>query len=224
VNSDYQYPRDWKMQTWKQYCGLGRGAGKYRSGTGHHGYMTWNSAHFCAQEIFDTYRVFGDPVAEDAVRTIGHWCMAYVEFREKGMGLVAGTRADGLPFHNLCEKPFMMCQVIDGLRSYYLLTANERTLDQITGMLDFILDEGTIEKDGYIYGWTYAIELKKPREADRFPKLILPKLKNRKELGRKKRYKRKTSYTHLSPKFAWAHKYTGIPEYRIVIDSIDGNG
>ncbi|MHC4917297.1 MAG: hypothetical protein ACYTGB_17605, partial [Planctomycetota bacterium] len=79
-----------------------------------------------------------------------------------------------------------------------------------------------IEKDGYLYGWTYAIEIKKPSEADRFARLILPKVKARKELGRKERYKRKTSYTHLSPKFAWAHKYTGIPEYRIAVDNIDG--
>jgi len=101
---DYQYPRDVKKLTHAQYCGLAREAGKYRPGTWHHGYMTWNDAHFCCQEVFDNWRLFGDPLALDALTTIGRWCQAYVDFREAHPDqLIAGTRADGLPLHNLCE-------------------------------------------------------------------------------------------------------------------------
>ena len=101
---DYQYPRDVEKLTHAQYCGLAREPGKYRPGTWHHGYMTWNDAHFCCQEVFDNWRLFGDPLALDALTTIGRWCQAYVDFREAHPDqLIAGTRADGLPLHNLCE-------------------------------------------------------------------------------------------------------------------------
>ena len=101
---DYQYPRDVEKLTHAQYCGLARKAGTYRPGTWHHGYMTWNDAHFCCQEVFDNWRLFADPLALDALTTIGRWCQAYVDFREAHPDqLIAGTRADGLPLHNLCE-------------------------------------------------------------------------------------------------------------------------
>jgi len=100
---DYQYPRDVKKLTHAQYCGLARDAGEYRPGTWQYGYKTWNAAHFCCQEVFDAWRIFGDPLALEALTTIGRWSQAWVDFRENGGGLIAGTRADGLPLHNLAE-------------------------------------------------------------------------------------------------------------------------
>ena len=264
---DYQYPRDVKKLSHAQYCGLARDAGKYRPGTARYGYCTWNDSHFCCQEVFDAWRIWGDPLALDALTTIGRWCQAWVDFREGGGGLIAGTRADGLPFHNMAEayritgdesmrksldrmadvswkqvnkargnygvmdsweggndkvdKPFMMCQVIQGLRAHYELTGSERTLDQISGMLDFILDEATMEPaDGYIYGWNYVVKLAEPGKPDRFPASIMPALA-RKGPDSPERRKRGGSYQHLAPTFAWAHRYTGDAGYRAVIDSLD---
>ncbi|MCX7591710.1 MAG: hypothetical protein N2255_08790, partial [Kiritimatiellae bacterium] len=194
---DYQYPRDAKKLTHAQYCGLVRDPGRYLTNTWHHGFMSWNDAHFCCQEIFDNWRLVGDPLALDAIGTIGRWCQAYVDFREGGGGLVAGTRADGLPLHNLCEayrilgdesmrksidrfadicwkqvdkergnygvmdsweggkekceKPFMMAQVMQGLRGHYEITGSERTADQIYGMADFILNESSMGPWGFNY-------------------------------------------------------------------------
>ncbi|HOX06936.1 MAG TPA: hypothetical protein PK280_11080 [Planctomycetota bacterium] len=263
---DYQYPRDVKKLTHAQYCGLARGAGKYREGTGHYGFMTWNDSHFCCQEVFDAWRIWGDPLALDAVTTIGRWCQAWVDFREGGGDLIAGTRADGLPFHNMAEawritgeepmrksldrmadvswkqvnkergnygvmgsweggndkvdKPFMMCQVIQGLRAHYEVAASERTLDQITGMLDFILDEATMDPaDGYTYGWNYVVKLDEPGKPDRFRAQIMPALEKKTDSA--ERRKRGGSYQHLAPTFAWAHRWTGDAAYRAVIDSLD---
>jgi hypothetical protein len=264
---DYQYPRDVKKLSHAQYCGLARGAGQYRPGTAHYGYNTWNDSHFCCQEIFDAWRIWGDPLALDAIGTIGRWCQAWVDFREGGGDLIAGTRADGLPFHNMVEawrilgdasmrnsldrmadvswkqvnkgrgnygvmdsweggkdkvdKPFMMCQVIQGLRAHYEVTANERTLDQITGMLDFILDEATADPaDGWLYGWNYVVKLDDPGKPNRFPDMILPALAN-KGANTPERNKRSASYNHLAPTFAWGHRYTGDICYRAAIDSLD---
>jgi hypothetical protein len=249
---EYQYPRDIKMFTHAQYCGTARKTGSYRPGTGHHGYKTWNDAHFVCDEIFDGWRLLGDPVAGEGLKGVAVYSMAWVDFRENGGGLVAGTRADGLPFFNLCEsyritgdekmlevmrrmadvswkqvnkhrgnygvmksweggqdrceKPFMMCQVVKGLRAYYQLTADERALDQILGMLDFILQEATIGDRG----WTYVVKLD-PGAQEPYRKTSLQKA----------REKKATSYTHLSPYFAWLHKHTGEPRFRQVIDGID---
>jgi hypothetical protein len=249
---DYRYPRDAEMLTHRQYCGLGRDAGSYRPETAHHGYMAWNHAHFCCQELFDAWRLRGDPVARGAIAGVAAYCMSYVDFRESGGPLVAGTRADGLPLYNLCEayrltgdremldvlhrfadvcfdqvdktrgnygvmeswegakerceKPFMMCQVVKGLEAYYELTEDKRTLDQILGMMDFILDEATVAERG----WTYVVKLD-PGKQQPYRKATLAELRN----------KNATSYTHLAPHFAWLYRFTGEPRFRRVIDQID---
>jgi hypothetical protein len=251
---DYQYPRDVAKLTHAQYCGLAREPGTYRPGTWHHGYMTWNDAHFCCQEVFDSWRLFGDPLALDAIVTIGRWCQAYVDFREAHPDqLIAGTRADGLPLHNLCEayrilgdesmrqsldrfaevcwrqvdkergnygvmdsweggqdkceKPFMMAQVIQGLRSYWELTGSERTADQIYGMADFILDESSLGP----WGFNYVI-------------LIDPE-KNRSFQAAKRaeadRDGQHVSYGHLAWVLAWVHRNFGDPRFRAMIDGIN---
>lgn len=251
---DYRYPRDVKKLTHAQYCGLAREAGKYRPGTWHHGYMTWNDAHFCCQEVFDNWRLFGDPLALDALTTIGRWCQAYVDFREDHPDqLIAGTRADGLPLYNLCEayrilgdesmrqslerfaevcwrqvdkergnygvmdsweggqdqceKPFMMAQVIQGLRSYWELTGSERTADQIYGMADFILEESSLGQWGFNYvvlidpEKNHAFRAAKYAEADRDAKHV--------------------SYGHLAWVLAWVHDRYGDQRFRTMIDEIN---
>lgn len=253
---DYQYPRDIKKLTHAQYCGLARDSGKYRPGTWHHGYMTWNDAHFCCQEVFDNWRLFGDPLALDAVTTIGRWCQAYVDFREAHPDqLIAGTRADGLPLHNLCEayrvlgdesmagsqerfaevcwkqvhkergnygvmdsweggkdrceKPFMMAQVMKGLRSYWELTGSVRAADQIHGMTDFILEESSLGPWGFNYVVLIDAEKNKVfRAAKR---------------AEAERDGKNTSYGHLSWVFAWVHHHFGDERFRAMIDGIDPN-
>ena len=191
---DYQYPRDANAISVKQYCTAARPAGKYLPDTGHHGFKPWNMAHFTCQELFDDYRLFGDPLALEAIRDVATYQQFYVDHRKRGGGLVAGTRSDGLPLKNLAEayritgderifeslrslaivswkqvdkkrgnygvmkiwesgkesveKPFMMSQVMDGLKEYYDLTHDERAADQMLGMTNFILRESFCGPDG----------------------------------------------------------------------------
>ena len=251
---DYQYPRDVDKLTHAQYCGLAREPGKYRPGTWHHGYRTWNDAHFCCQEAFDNWRLFGDPLALDALTTIGRWCQAYVDFREAHPDrLIAGTRADGLPLYNLCEayrilgdesmrksldrfaevcwrqvnkergnygvmdsweggkqrceKPFMMAQVIQGLRSYWELTGSERTADQIYGMADFILEESSLGQWGFNYvalidpEKNKAFRAAKRAEADKDGKHV--------------------SYGQLAWVLAWVYRHYGDQRFRTMIDGMN---
>ncbi len=98
---DYKYPRDKGLIRWG-YCSPPRKTGTYRPGTWHHGYMAWNNQHFCAQEVFDGWRLFGDPLALEAARDIGIFTRFYVDWR-KGGGRIGETRVDALPLTNICE-------------------------------------------------------------------------------------------------------------------------
>lgn len=194
---DYQYPRDRDVFSVKQYCTVARPAGQYRAYTGHHGFKPWNMAHFTCQELFDAWRLFGDPLALEAIQDITVYQQFYADHRKAGGGAVAGTRSDGLPLKNMCEayritgdpqilksletlvsvawrqvnkargnygvmptwekgkepveKPFMMSQVMDGLREYYDLTHDEGTADLLLGMTDFILRESYCGSAGFTY-------------------------------------------------------------------------
>jgi len=253
---DYRYPRDVKKLTHAQYCGLARDAGKYRPGTWHHGYMTWNDSHFCCQEVFDDWRLFGDPLALEALAVIGRWCQAYVDFREGGGGLVAGTRADGLPLHNLCEawrilgdesmrrsldrfadvcwkqvdkergnygvmaeweggkdpceKPFMMAQVMKGLRGYYEVTGSERAADQIYGMTDFILGESAIGP----WGFKYVVMIDPEKNWSHLASSLEAAEKDGKHV----------SYGDLAWVLAWVHRRYGDERFRKMIDGINPKG
>ncbi|MGQ9662466.1 MAG: hypothetical protein ACUVWX_09050 [Kiritimatiellia bacterium] len=250
---EYQYPRDAKKLTHAQYCGLVRDPGPYRTNTWHHGFMSWNAAHFCCQEIFDNWRLVGDPLALDAIGMIGRWCQAYVDFREGGGGLVAGTRADGLPLHNLCEayrilgdesmrhsidrfaevcwkqvdkdrgnygvmdsweggrdkceKPFMMAQVIQGLRAHYEITGSERTADQIYGMADFILNESSLGP----WGFNYVVMIDPVSNKTFLARKTAEAAKDGKNL----------SYGNLAWVMAWVHRHFGDDRFRTVIDGLD---
>lgn len=251
---DYQYPRDVNKLTHDQYCGLARPEGSYRPGTVHHGYKSWNDSHFVCQEVFDNWRLRGDPLALDALTTIGHWCQAYVDFREANPGkLIAGTRADGLPFYNLCEayrvlgdesmrhsmdrfaavcwkqvdkrrgnygvmdlweggkdrceKPFMMSQVIQGLRGYYELTGDPRTADQIYGMVDFIVQESSMGPWGFNY-----VVLTDPGKN---PPFLAEKRAAAEANGKN------ISYGQIAWAEAWAYRHFGDERFRAAIDGIN---
>jgi hypothetical protein len=106
-----------------------------------------------------------------------------------------------------CEKPFMMAQVIQGLRSYWELTGSERTADQIYGMADFILDESSLGQWGFNYvvlidpEKNRSFQAAKRAEADRDGKHV--------------------SYGHLAWVLAWVHRNFGDQRFRAMIDGIN---
>ena len=59
------------------------------------------------------------------------------------------------------EKPFMMGQVMDGLREYWKLTGCARTRDLVLGMHDFIQAEALVvdPETGAAYAHTYVVKL-----------------------------------------------------------------
>ncbi len=252
---NYRYPRDRDMLVHTHYCTAARDVGSYRPGTAHHGYTPWNHAHFTCEELFDAWRLFGDPLALDAIEKVGAYCQSYVDFRE-GAGkdtLVAGTRADGLPYKNLCEvfritgdesmlrslerfadvvwrqvdkkrgnygvmdkweggserveKPFMMKQVMDGMKHYYTLTGDERTLDQLIGMHDFIRREAWIGR----WGFTYVVKMD-PGRAEPY---------RRQQFAKFDAEKKHVRYGHIGPSFSWLYRHTGVKRFREVADSLD---
>ena len=98
---DYRFPRD-KGLIRGGYCSPPRGTGKYRPGTRHHGYCAWNNHHFCCRELFDGWRLLGDPLALDALTKVGTYTQFHVAYRAAGGG-IGETRVDALPMSNLCE-------------------------------------------------------------------------------------------------------------------------
>ena len=245
---DYRYPRDAKLLTHAQYCSTVRSPGKYREKTGHHGYMAWNAAHFLCKELFDGWRLFGDPLAREAARDIATYLQFYVDFRKAGGKLVAGTRADGHPLGLLCEayrifgdeslkasameladvsfkqvdkrrgnygvmanweggrgephdKPFMMGQVMNGLKHCYRLTHDERIADQIIGMTDFILAEAHLGP----WGYTYVVKLADADKHAAFRQEVIDAVKKKPGAFR----------MQLDPKLViFAYEQTGEAKYR----------
>jgi hypothetical protein len=98
---DYQYPRDSKLMK-IGYCSPARKAGKYRAGTGHHGYMPWNNQHFMAADLYDGWRLFGDPLALDSLRDVATYQMFYFDRRNAG-GRIPESRLDALPLTTIAH-------------------------------------------------------------------------------------------------------------------------
>ena len=94
---DYQYPRDAKMLKIGYCSPARRSGGRYRSGTAHHGYMPWNNQHWLCDEIPDAWRLFGDPLAYDAMKDMATYIRFYFDRRNSGKEGIGETRVDALP-------------------------------------------------------------------------------------------------------------------------------
>jgi len=154
--------------------------------------------------LCEAYRAFGDPGVLQSAGRLADVAWKQVD-KQRGNYGVMDKWEHG---EEQIDKPFMVCQVVAGLRAYYDLTTDERTLDQVTGMLDFILDEATVGDRG----WTYVVKLAPGKQAP-----------YRAETLEQLRQTNGTSYTDLAQHFAWAHRFTGEMRYRRAIDAIDPN-
>ncbi|MFW6107061.1 MAG: hypothetical protein ACOC8A_00070 [bacterium] len=97
---DYSYPEDRGVID-PGYMQPPRQTGRYRKGTKHHGYRAWNTQHFCIPELFDGWRIFGDPVAYDAIEKVGVYHRFLVDEREEAR--ISNPRVSALPMQNLTE-------------------------------------------------------------------------------------------------------------------------
>ena len=93
---DYRYPRDAEMLK-IGYCSPARKPGTYVPGTTHHGYMPWNNQHWKCAEIPDAWRLFGDPLAYDALQDMATYIRFYFDRRNSGQESINETRVDALP-------------------------------------------------------------------------------------------------------------------------------
>lgn len=98
----YNYPGDSRILRSKTYCNPARDPGTYSSDSGHHGYYIWNPEHWAAQELYHGWRLFGDPLALDAIQKMGVYLQFYVDYRIT-KGNAGETRWDALPMTNLSE-------------------------------------------------------------------------------------------------------------------------
>ncbi len=100
---DYEYPRDVDLLG-PGYCSPprpGGKTGKYRSGTAHHGYMAWNPQHFMCTEIYDGWRLFGDPLAYDAIGDLSVYLRGFLSKRVSKKKRAVSSRIDALPVTTL---------------------------------------------------------------------------------------------------------------------------
>jgi hypothetical protein len=132
---------------WRQ-----RNPGKLVAGTRADGHPFTN--------LVECYRVLGGEGLRQSMRDMAEVCWKQVN-KQRGNYGVMGRWEGG---REKVEKPFMMSQVIDGIRAYWQVTHDERALDQILGMIDFILDEALLEDEQGTYGYTYVVKLGKPEE------------------------------------------------------------
>jgi len=99
---DYEYPGSkGAIKVPAGYLAPPRATGSYRPGTAHHAFKAWNNAHFMCDELFDAWRLLGDPLALEATRKVGVYMQLYADHRQS-----RGTnqaRNDSMPFHNLCH-------------------------------------------------------------------------------------------------------------------------
>ncbi len=100
---DFQFPRDKGMLRGSYCCPVRRPCGKYRQLSGHHGYMSWNPQHFTCRELHDSWRLFGDPLALDAVHKTARYLQFYFEGRKPNPKGLGETRCDARPMTVVCE-------------------------------------------------------------------------------------------------------------------------
>ncbi len=91
---DYAYPRDEGELRMRCYCCAFRARGQYPQNMRFHGYQPWNKEHWTISEVFDGWRIFGDPLAYDAIQKIGEYLQFWSDYRKtNGIG---ETRVDSL--------------------------------------------------------------------------------------------------------------------------------
>ncbi|MFC1609889.1 hypothetical protein ACFL6C_02935 [Myxococcota bacterium] len=183
----YSFPEDEGLLRSNTYCSPVRDTGEYSSVSDHHGYKIWNPQHWTAREIFDAYRLFGDPLAYDAVEKTGVYMQFWVQRRQTTP--IGETRQDALPQNVLAEayrvtgdpsllaslndyldvmwgtinkergyyvpnvrrfapmgadKSFMLAFLAEGLEQTYSLTGDQRAVDMITGITDYVMAEAYV--------------------------------------------------------------------------------
>ncbi len=98
---DYAYPRDEGELRMRCYCCPLRERGQYPENMKFHGYQPWNQEHWTISEIFDGWRIFGDPLAYDAIEKIGEYLQFWSDYRKtNGIG---ETRVDALAQNAFAE-------------------------------------------------------------------------------------------------------------------------
>ena len=99
---DYQYPRDEKMLK-IGYCQPARKPGDYRNDSEHHGYMPWNNQHWMCDEIPDSWRLFGDPLAYDSLKDMSTYIRFYFDRRNIGKQTIGESRLDAMPMEVIAD-------------------------------------------------------------------------------------------------------------------------
>lgn len=128
----YRFPEDAFLLRPNCYGCTLRETGSYTELSEHHGLMPWNMQHLTCLELYDGYRLFGDPLAFDAIDKLASWVQAWVHRRSEKTG--GESRLDALPQNVLVDS--------------YRLLERPSILDSISNYIDFIWI--TINKDrGY---------------------------------------------------------------------------
>jgi hypothetical protein len=131
---DYQFPADSGVMSPVTYTNPARPKGTYTAVSDHHSYMPWNPQHWTSWELFDSWRLFGDPLAYDAIQQMGTYLQFWVEHR-KTHG-INESRLDSLPMSTLCEA--------------YRITENQSILKSMQDYLDIIWSTINKERGYYV--------------------------------------------------------------------------
>ncbi|MCP4671239.1 MAG: hypothetical protein GY857_08025 [Desulfobacula sp.] len=266
---EYSYPNDKGLLRAIAYARPLRDHGKYTPGSDHHGYMPWNQQHWMASELFDGWRLFGDPLSYDAIQKSGIFLLHWIDFRRKNP--IKSSRLDALPQNVLAEiyrvtndplvkqalkaylniiwehinkergyyapyvtnkmpegyeKSFMLGYLAEGLYENYKIIHDERALDMITGMTDYVIRESYINPCyAVLYETPINLDLLKNKreEAKISPTAVCDCSSFEKENAKKKDCYRFRDQRILSLA-ALSYILTGDPEYKKIFDSVIEGG
>jgi len=138
------------------------------------GYVAWRQEHpghlvagtradgHPFTNLVEGYRVLGREDLLESMHDMAEVSWKQINKQRGNYGVMASWEGG----KDRCEKPFMMAQVMEGLREYWDITHSERTADQIYGMADFILTESAIGQWGYKYVVMIDPEANKKHLAD----------------------------------------------------------
>ncbi|MBN1546060.1 MAG: hypothetical protein JW902_05300 [Syntrophaceae bacterium] len=114
----YAFPDDAGVLKPKTYCTSAREQTKNQHPALDHGYRPWNPEHWNAAELYDGWRLYGDPLAYDAIQKMSAYLQFFVEYRKTHPP--GETRWDALPLRNLSES-FRITEnssVVNSLKTY----------------------------------------------------------------------------------------------------------